>query len=175
MCSTNINDVLKRFIDTGILEPKETYPSVAPSMDIQIPSSLERLIYDLSGDASEFYKSFGENSKAELDEKSFKALKHIFSSFTFNDDGIKNKIKDLYSEFDIIFDPHTATSVSIAVESTNNINTVAVATASPEKFANTISQSIKDYEEVNIDMGEEYIELDVDLDSIVDSVKSKFK
>ena len=174
LCSTNINDVLKRFIDTGILEPKETYPSVAPSMDIQIPSSLERLIYDLSGDASEFYKSFGENSKAELDEKSFKALKHIFSSFTFNDDEIKNKIKDLYSEFDIIFDPHTATSVSIAVESTNNINTVAVATASPEKFANTISQSIKDYEEVNIDMGEEYIELDANLDSIVDSVQSKF-
>ena len=102
-------------------------------------------------------------------------MKHIFSSFTFNDDGIKNKIKDLYSEFDIIFDPHTATSVSMAVESRNNINTVAVATASPEKFANTISQSIKDYEEVNIDMEEEYIELDVDIDSIVDSVKSKFK
>jgi len=122
-----------------------------------------------------FIKAFGENSKAELDEKSFKALKHIFSSFTFNDDGIKNKIKDLYSEFDIIFDPHTATSVSMAVESRNNINTVAVATASPEKFANTISQSIKDYEEVNIDMEEEYIELDVDIDSIVDSVKSKFK
>ena len=175
LCSTNINDVLKRFIDTGILEPKETHPSVAPSMDIQIPSSLERLIYDLSGDASEFYKSFSENSKAELDEKSFKALKHIFSSFTFKDDEIKNKISDFYSEFDIIFDPHTATSVSMGVENSNNINTVAVATASPEKFANTISESIKDYQEVNIDKEEEYIELDVDLDSIVDSVKSKFK
>mgnify|MGYP001196270133 CR=1 FL=1 len=175
LCSTNINDVLKRFIDTGILEPKETHPSVAPSMDIQIPSSLERLIYDLSGDASEFYKSFSKNSKAELDEKSFKALKHIFSSFTFKDDEIKNKISDFYSEFDIIFDPHTATSVSMGVENSNNINTVAVATASPEKFANTISESIKDYQEVNIDKGEEYIELDVDLDSIVDSVKSKFK
>ena len=122
-----------------------------------------------------FYKSFGENSKAELDEKSFKALKHIFSSFTFKDDEIKNKISDFYTEFDIIFDPHTATSVSMGVENSNNINTVAVATASPEKFANTISESIKDYQEVNIDKGEEYIELDVDLDSIVDSVKNKFK
>ena len=133
------------------------------------------MIYYLSGDASEFYKSFSENSKAELDEKSFKALKHIFSSFTFKDDEIKNKISDFYSEFDIIFDPHTATSVSMGVENSNNINTVAVATASPEKFANTISESIKDYQEVNIDKGEEYIELDVDLDSIVDSIKSKFK
>ena len=63
----------------------------------------------------------------------------------------------------------------MGVENSNNINTVAVATASPEKFANTISESIKDYQEVNIDKEEEYIELDVDLDSIVDSVKSKFK
>ena len=174
LCSTNINDVLKRFIDTGVLEPKETHPSVAPSMDIQIPSSLERLIYDLSGDASGFYKSFGENSKAELDKESFKALKHIFSSFTFNDDEIKNKISDLYSEFEIIFDPHTATSVSMAVENSNNMTTVAVATASPEKFADTITQSIKEYKEVNIDKGEDYIELDANLDSIVDSVQSKF-
>ena len=174
LCSTNINDVLKRFIDTGILEPKETHPSVAPSMDIQIPSSLERLIYDLSGDASEFYKSFGENSKAELDEKSFKALKHIFSSFTFKDDEIKNKISDFYSEFDIIFDPHTATSVSMAVESRNNINTVAVATASPEKFANTISESIKNYKEVNIEGEEGFDELDLNLDLITDSIKEKF-
>ena len=175
LCSTNINDVLKRFIDTGVLEPKDTHPSVAPSMDIQIPSSLERLIYDLSGDASEFYKSFSENSKAELGEKSYKALSHIFSSFTFNDDEIKNKIKNLHSSFDIIFDPHTATSASMALENSNNINTVAIATASPEKFANTISESIKDYQEVNIDKGEEYIELDVNHDSIIDSVKCKFK
>ena len=82
LCSTNINDVLKRFIDTGVLEPKDTHPSVAPSMDIQIPSSLERLIYDLSGDASEFYKRFSENSKAELGEKSYKALSHISVSYT---------------------------------------------------------------------------------------------
>ena len=132
------------------------------------------MIYDLSGDASGFYKSFGDNSKAELDEKSFKALKHIFSSFTFNDDEIKNKISDLYSEFEIIFDPHTATSVSMAVENSNNMTTVAVATASPEKFADTITQSIKEYKEVNIDKGEDYIELDANLDSIVDSVQSKF-
>ena len=55
LCTTNVNDVLKRFIDSGILEPQTTKPSVAPSMDIQIPSSLERLIYDFESDASSFY------------------------------------------------------------------------------------------------------------------------
>ena len=55
MCTTNVNDVLKRFTDTGTLEPLITKPSVAPSMDIQIPSSLERLIYDLENDSASFY------------------------------------------------------------------------------------------------------------------------
>ena len=62
----------------------------------------------------------------------------------------------------------------MAVENSNNMTTVAVATASPEKFADTITQSIKEYKEVNIDKGEDYIELDANLDSIVDSVQSKF-
>jgi len=174
LCSTNINDVLKRFIDSGALEPKDTHPSVAPSMDIQIPSSLERLIFDLTGDASAFYKDFTNNGKAELKEDSYKSLKHIFSSVTFNDDEIKNKISDLYSDFNTIFDPHTATSVSMALENKNNLTTVAVATASPEKFANTISESIKNYEEVNIEGVEEFIELDLDLNLITDSIKEKF-
>ena len=54
-CASNLNDVLTRFISSGTLEPKDTMPTVAPSMDIQIPSSLERLIYDLVGDTSSFY------------------------------------------------------------------------------------------------------------------------
>ena len=173
-CSTNINDVLKRFIDTGILEPKDTHPSVAPSMDIQIPSSLERLIFDLIGDASAFYKDFTNDGKAELNEESYKSLKHIFSSVTFNDDEIKNKISDLYSDFNTIFDPHTATSVSMALENKNNLTTVAVATASPEKFANTISESIKNYKEVNIEGEEGFDELDLNLDLDTDSIKEKF-
>ncbi len=174
LCSTNINDVLKRFIDSGVLEPKDTHPSVAPSMDIQIPSSLERLIFDLTGDASAFYKDFIKNGKGELNEESYKSLNHIFSSVTFNDDQIKNKISDLHSEFNVIFDPHSATSVWMALENKKNLTTVAVATASPEKFANTISESIKNYQEVNIEGEEEFIELDLDFKLITDSIKKKF-
>ena len=68
LCSTNVNDVLRRFIDGGVLEPFVTQPSVAPSMDIQIPSSLERLIFDLSSDAKSFYGQLQTNLKAQLDE-----------------------------------------------------------------------------------------------------------
>ena len=84
LCSTNVNDVLRRFIDGGVLEPLVTQPSVAPSMDIQIPSSLERLIFDLSSDAKSFYGQLQTNSKAQLDEKSVDGLQNVFSSFTFS-------------------------------------------------------------------------------------------
>ena len=63
-CASNTNDVLTRFIHNGCLEPKETTQTFAPSMDIQIPSSLERLIYDLHGDTTEFYTSLQHESRA---------------------------------------------------------------------------------------------------------------
>ena len=83
LCSTNVNDVLRRFIETGELAPEKTLPSVAPSMDIQIPSSLERLIFDFTDGASSFYDTLLKEHKAKLSDKNIIKLNHIFSSSTF--------------------------------------------------------------------------------------------
>ena len=174
MCTTNVNDVLKRFIDSGILEPQTTQPSVAPSMDIQIPSSLERLIFDLDTNSSNFYESLKENNKASLSEESIVKLQHVFSSQTFDDENIKDEIKLLNEKFEIIFDPHTVTSLRMALDTNTNLPTVAVATASPEKFSNVISPIIDDFSEVNIENDEEFMVLDTNKDNIVESIKSKF-
>ena len=174
MCTTNVNDVLKRFIDSGILEPQTTQPSVAPSMDIQIPSSLERLIFDLDNNSSNFYESLKENNKASLSEKSVEKLQHVFSSQTFDDEDIKDEIKLLNEKFEIVFDPHTVTSLRMALDTNTNLPTVAVATASPEKFSNVISPIIDDFSEVNIENDEDFIVLDVNKDNIVESIKAKF-
>ncbi len=174
MCTTNVNDVLKRFIDSGILEPQTTQPSVAPSMDIQIPSSLERLIFDLDNNSSNFYESLKENNKASLSEKSIEKLQHVFSSQTFDDEDIKDEIKLLNEKFKIVFDPHTVTSLRMALDTNTNLPTVAVATASPEKFSNVISPIIDDFSEVNIENDEDFMVLDVNKDNIVESIKAKF-
>ena len=58
-------------------------------MDIQIPSSLERLIYDFESDASSFYQDLKINKKAMLSESSREKLQYIFSSQTFDDENIK--------------------------------------------------------------------------------------
>ena len=174
MCTTNVNDVLKRFIDSGILEPQTTQPSVAPSMDIQIPSSLERLIFDLDNNSSNFYESLKENNKASLSKVSIEKLQHVFSSQTFDDEDIKDEIKLLNEKFEIVFDPHTVTSLRMALDTNTNLPTVAVATASPEKFSNVISPIIDDFSEVNIENDEDFMVLDVNKDNIVESIKAKF-
>ena len=174
MCTTNVNDVLKRFIDSGVLEPKTTEPSVAPSMDIQIPSSLERLIFDLDNNSSNFYESLKENNKASLSKVSIEKLQHVFSSQTFDDEDIKDEIKLLNEKFEIVFDPHTVTSLRMALDTNTNLPTVAVATASPEKFSNVISPIIDDFSEVNIENDEDFMVLDVNKDNIVESIKAKF-
>ena len=174
MCTTNVNDVLKRFIDSGTLEPQTTQPSVAPSMDIQIPSSLERLIFDLDSNSSNFYESLKENNKASLSKESIEKLQHVFSSQTFDDEDIKDEIKLLNEKFEIVFDPHTVTSLRMALDTNTNLPTVAVATASPEKFSNVISPIIDDFSEVNIENDEEFMVLDTNKDNIVESIKAKF-
>ena len=172
LCSTNVNDVLRRFIDGGVLEPLVTQPSVAPSMDIQIPSSLERLIFDLSSEAKDFYSQLQNSSKAQLDKKSFDALKSIFSSFTFSDDMIKTLITSLHDDFDTIFDPHSVTSVQMALEKNSSLPTVAVATASPEKFGNVISPLIDSFSDSTIDENEEYLTLSSENTEITEAIKA---
>jgi len=172
LCSTNVNDVLRRFIDGGVLEPLVTQPSVAPSMDIQIPSSLERLIFDLSTEAKEFYAQLQNSTKAQLGEKSVDALKSVFSSVTFSDEMIKTRITSLHDEFGIIFDPHTVTSVQMALDNDSSLPTVAVATASPEKFGNVISPLTNGFTESKIEEKEEYLSLSAENAAIIEAIKA---
>ena len=171
LCSTNVNDVLRRFIDGGVLEPLVTQPSVAPSMDIQIPSSLERLIFDVSSEAKSFYDQLQTNSKAQLDEKSVDGLKNVFSSVSFSDEMITNLITSLHHEFAIIFDPHSVTSVQMALDNDSSIPTVAVATASPEKFGNVISPLINGFTESKIEEKEQYLTLSTENNEIIEAIK----
>ena len=170
LCSTNVNDVLRRFIDGGALEPLVTQPSVAPSMDIQIPSSLERLIFDLSSDAKSFYDQLQTNSKAQLDDKSIDRLKNVFSSITFPDERITTLIQSLHDEFALVFDPHSVTSVQMALDNNSSIPTVAVATASPEKFGNVIAPLINDFTESKLEEKEQYLTLSTENAEIIEAI-----
>ena len=173
-CASNLNDVLTRFILNGALEPKETIPTIAPSMDIQIPSSLERLIYDLEGDTSSFYEQLQSEKVATLNEDSTKKLQSIFSSKSFDDDMILKEIKEFNDNYDWIIDPHTATVVSESVSFSSNIPVVGVATASPEKFSDVISTAISSFTVNNPKNKEKYIVSESDTVEVENIIKEYF-
>lgn len=175
LCSTNVNDVLNRFISSGVLEPQTTQPSIAPSMDIQIPSSLERLVFDLEGNTSALYDSLVETQKFNLSDDSIKKLQQVFSSRTFLDEEIKSEIVSIYEMSNIIFDPHSVTSIGISLEQTDNLPTIAVCTASPEKFSELINSVISSYEVVNNSESESFLTLENTVSVVKEAIAASFQ
>ena len=173
ICSTNSNNVLTRFINTGKLEPFKTVSSIAPSMDIQLPSSLERLIYDLYQDASLtriFYEDLNNNGTASLPKELIKQLQDTFQSDTFDDTKIKLNMKSISKNYDYISDPHTCTSIALAQKLKKKNPIVAVGTASPVKFQGVVNEVFDLYEDNTIDLPENFDIIDNSLEKLIEKL-----
>ena len=144
--ATNQNDILHRLFETGIYELEEVSPSVAPSMDIQVASNFERFIY---------YAEDGDTSKVCEIIQTFKTTgKYVFenldcsgfSSSRTDDDEISRIIKEVYSKYGYIADPHTACGFAPALNPSNHSKfsgkEIVLATAHPAKFPDTIDSAI---------------------------------
>ena len=173
-CASNSNDVLTRFISTGLLEPKETIKTIAPSMDIQIPSSLERLIYDLGGSTKSFYEELQKEGKVSLETPLFERLSSVFTSLSFSDDNILEELHSFYKAYEHIIDPHTATALASSVQFSSKLPTVGVATASPEKFEDVINQVIPEFSIQSELKEEEYLILENEIGLIEDAINQHF-
>ena len=173
-CASNSNDVLTRFISTGMLEPKETIKTIAPSMDIQIPSSLERLIYDLSGSTKSFYEELQKDGKVSLETPLFERLSSVFTSLSFSDENILEELRSFYKAYANIIDPHTATALASSVQFSSKLPTVGVATASPEKFEDVINQVIPEFSNQSSLKEEEYLILENEVGLIEDAINQHF-
>ena len=159
ICSTNKNDVLTRFIRSGKLEPQDTFESVAPSMDIQLPSSLERLIYDLYDDPSlneSFYNNLYKNGEAILTDQAKYKLDETFLSESFSDTDIKSSMKSIFSNYGYLPDPHSATSISLAEKEKRENPIVSIGTASPVKFQNVVNEVFGTNEHDPIELEENF-------------------
>ena len=142
--ATNQNDILHRAISSGDYKSNRVEETISPSMDIQVASNFERLLYDLYGKSSEKMKSI----MMSIKENSFKIdkdilinLQNIFTSESLNEIEILNTIKEFYKKNKIIIDPHTAIGVG-AVEKLNLSEVVVLATAHPSKFPIAIEKAI---------------------------------
>jgi threonine synthase len=143
--ATNENDILQRVINTGEYKPSTVKPSLSPSMDIQISSNFERLLFDILGRDDKKVVSLMNDLKTKgffkLDQELVKIIKKDFCAEKINDEETLAIIKNLNIESKFILDPHTATAVG-AVEKISNLSeTIILGTAHPYKFLETVKKA----------------------------------
>ena len=143
-------------------------------MDIQIPSSLERLIFDLQGETGGFYDNLSSSNSSTLNIDAIAKLQSIFKSKTYLDSDIEHNITNLFARFGVIFDPHSVTSINMALEHNSNLPTVAIATASTEKFSNVISPLLAEAKNISIDGKEEFKECSSEIQGVVNTISAYF-
>lgn len=145
--STNRNDILTRFFETGSMKIDGVTASNSPSMDIQISSNFERYLFDLLGrDAaklSNVMKEFKETGKFALPEHLMKQARAEFSAYRADDSKTLETIKRVYDETGYTLDPHTAVGMSAAIEIAKTTDTpvVGLACAHPAKFPDAVERA----------------------------------
>lgn len=146
VCASNSNDILTRFFHSGRLDIQAVVPTLSPSMDIQVSSNLERLLFEIyarDGNAvAELLTTFREQGKAAVDQDRFAALSEIFGATRVADEETTATIANVYRRTDMIIDPHTAIGVTAALDFRRDNPMVAIATAHAAKFPDAVEAAI---------------------------------
>jgi len=129
---TNANRSVARFFEDGSIVPGPVIPTVAPAMDIQIPSNLERLVFELVGrDGDRVTEAMGGGGVPDLDPEPFEA-------HTFDDTEILATMSEVDRRYGLQVDPHTAVAIAASDATPRDTPTIVVGTAHPAKFLEAV-------------------------------------
>lgn len=144
--ATNKNDILHRFMESGEYKKQAVYHTNSPSMDIQISSNFERLLFEYHNrDAGLISKKISElklNGGFSVKNEVLQDISRIFTSAHANDEVTLDVIKEVYSNCGEVLDPHTAIGVHAAKECGSGERVVTLATAHPAKFPDAIDEAV---------------------------------
>jgi len=143
--ATNKNDILHRAISGGDYSQKKVEETNTPSMDIQIASNFERLLYDVKDCNSEVTKDvMGEikNNTYKIDKNDLDKIKKNFISEMLDENETVEMIKTINDEHQMVVDPHTAVGIGAARKLGLEKNCVVLSTAHPCKFPKAIEDAI---------------------------------
>ena len=167
--ATNKNDILQRVINTGEYKPDTVKPTITPSMDIQVASNFERLLYYILDEkdsrVESLMKDLASKSMFNLEKKEINKIKKDFEAVKVTDEETLSIIDEIYNEHKFIIDPHTATGVGAAKSFKNLGDIVVLGTAHPYKFSDTIKKATGK----NLD-SPEHLKLNMDKKEIFDIV-----
>ena len=145
VCASNVNDVLARFVATGIYDPGDRFTVTnSPSMDIRRSSNVERLLWLLNdGDSAEvarLMRDFAEKGRYELNDSAKARLMKDFSGGVATPEETEAEMRRMRQACGYVLDPHTAVATAVARRlglPSDGVPCVVAATATPYKFPET--------------------------------------
>ena len=144
--ATNQNDILHRAISKGSYEAEKVSETISPSMDIQIASNFERLIFDLNNEddkqTSLDMKNIKENGKYLIGDDKLNKIRENFLSASLSENETLEVIKKVYEKFSVVLDPHTAIGYGAFDKHNLRGNNIVLATAHPCKFPDAVFKAI---------------------------------
>lgn len=142
--ATNVNDILVRTLATGAYEVRGVQPTTSPSMDIQVSSNFERLLFDANGrDPKPVRAAMASLAQSQRFAVSPRALSEIRASFTADradEEEVAATIRTVLRETGRFVDPHTAVGIAVAEKEVRDpaIPMIVLSTAHAAKFPDAV-------------------------------------
>ena len=144
--ATNVNDILARALNTGTYEARDVVATSSPSMDIQVSSNFERLVFEAAGrDAAQLrsqMEAFAAKGAFTFSANELDYIRSLFSAFCVNEGATAQTIRGLLDDTGYLADPHTAVGIATALRAESDGDPViALATAHPAKFPDAVEKA----------------------------------
>jgi threonine synthase len=145
LIATNVNDILDRTLKTGRYELRSVVPSSSPSMDIQISSNFERLVYLAAhNDAAtvrRLMSGLAQSGAFTLDTAVMEKIRAEFAASCVDEAATAQEIARTLKETGELLDPHTAVGRAAARQEGNASPMIVLATAHPTKFPDAVEEA----------------------------------
>ena len=141
--ATNANDILARFVNDGDMSIAEVVPTLSPSMDIQVSSNFERMLWVMNDGngprTGEQLLRFRQTGRLEVDDETrSRWMGGAFRAATSTDDEVVDEIRRIHAATGLLVDPHTATATAAAHRLADVHPVVTMGAAHPAKFPDAV-------------------------------------
>jgi threonine synthase len=146
--ATNVNDILVRTLATGSYEVRDVIPTSSPSMDIQVSSNFERLLFDATGRNASTVRalmnSLVQSGRFSVSSQALAEIRKLFSANRADEGETAATIRTVLRESGRLIDPHTAVGVAVAEKEMRDpardpsMPMIVLGTAHPAKFPDAV-------------------------------------
>jgi threonine synthase len=146
LIATNVNDILDRTLKTGRYEQRGVRPSTSPSMDIQVSSNFERLLFEVYGRdpyaVRQLMANLAQSGSFTIGNRELDQIRHEFGSGATDEAETAGTIRETLATTGELLDPHTAVGYAVARKAEVSASPmVTLATAHPAKFPDAVEKA----------------------------------